>query len=279
MLEYGVGVRENPQLAAEYYAKDCNLAGASCDKATYTPPPPPDPAYDWTKLEGKCEAEVLIDIPGGTFRMGAAQKDGGGVEVQVSAFRLHRGEVTMCQFLLCVKAGKCIRPQAAKMWPGKQANLPITGVNQDQARLFCEWRSGRLPSEAEWEYAARGSDGRAQPWGDLPLSCKLADYGGETCQDGPALAGAHPDGKSPFGVLDLVGNVAEWTGDWYRRLPDAGTKLVDPKGPESGQSVVVRGASWRGSAEMATALYRGRWSPRNAGSDVGFRCAFDAKKK
>ncbi len=156
---------------------------------------------------------------------------------------------------------------------------PVVGVSWDEADAFCqEWRGGRLPTEAEWEYAARGVDGRLWPWGNAEPTLNLANYlPNEGADDWPGLGGpmpvgSFPDGVSPFGLHDVAGNVYEWVADWYGPYSDA--PLIDPTGPEEGSYRVRRGGSYAfWSIETSTVI---RAFARPTLTLDGFRCVRDA---
>jgi formylglycine-generating enzyme required for sulfatase activity len=150
-------------------------------------------------------------------------------------------------------------------------NQPRICVDWYEAVAHCEARGARLPTEAEWEYAARGSDGLVYPWGNEFVPDNVAYYansGGQT-----ANVGSRPGGVSWVGAYDMSGNVWEWVADWYGAYP--GEAQVNPTGSGSGSSRVLRGGSWTLDALNLCGAYRERGNPDGAGVDVGFRCARD----
>jgi formylglycine-generating enzyme required for sulfatase activity len=231
--------------------------------------------------------------------------------VHLRAFLLDRTEVTVGAYRRCVAAGACTRPTYAEGDPRfDRDELPVSHVSWDDARDYCVFRGARLPTEAEWERAARGEDPdpalckagksaggcapRRFPWGALP-NPKLANHGaldlgsvflpsGEFLQgiadptDGAlelAPVGRYPDGATPQGIQDLAGNVAEWVEDlWSDQFPNV--TVTDPHGPSTGTLRVVRGGSYRSPLAMIRASARDRRPPSTRDATIGFRCARDA---
>jgi sulfatase modifying factor 1 len=217
------------------------------------------------------------------------EAEGAPHSVTISTFEMDRTEVTVADYTRCVLAGPCAPPQSppddARFSRG---DLPITHVRWDDAAAFCHWARGRLPTEAEWEYAARGPEGREFPWGHV-YNAHLANHGSwaddrTDATDGfagLAPVGSFPDGATPLGLLDMAGNVAEWVADELEIDP-AGRPVgyppaseVDPKPRTGGGGFhVIRGGSYedgavwiRSAARDTTSLPRPAW--------VGFRCAAD----
>jgi len=221
-----------------------------------------------------------ITIPAGPFTQGSTRGDEDerpARKVVVKAFAIDRTEVTRGDYARCVAAHRCkpapgARGGADAAVPDTRddAQLPITGVDWSDAQAYCRFAGGRLPTETEWEKAARGTDGREYPWGDQ-ADCAKGNWGnfeGEGPCAGqnpghPVVVGHYPAGASPYGVLDLGGNVWEWVADKYDE---------DPK------RRVVRGGSCCSFFVGPRAANRNAWAPDHRDDDLGFRCAGEPGK-
>ena len=185
-------------------------------------------------------------------------------------------EVTNELYAECVAAGKCTPPATAETGPKSHyndpafKNYPVVGVVWNQADTFCKAQDAHLPSEAEWEKAARGFFGNTYPWGPDEADCKLANING--CVKDTVKVATYDDGKSPFEVRDMAGNVREWVSDWYQADAYQTAILFMPNGPETGKMKVVRGGSYLDSARDSRSSARFAYDPEREFDDVGFRC-------
>ncbi|MBM3276631.1 MAG: SUMF1/EgtB/PvdO family nonheme iron enzyme [Candidatus Handelsmanbacteria bacterium] len=228
------------------------------------------------------EQAGMIQIPAGPFTMGDNEGSGGDEDpehmVELAAFWMDKTEVTAAQYQLCVEAGACTPAgQAANCNAPllERAAHPINCVDWTQADAYCRWAQKRLPSEAEWEKAARGEDRRRYPWGDGRPSPELLNY--NNAVGATEAVGSHPSGASPFGLLDMAGNVLEWTNDYYDSEYYAQSPAADPPGPTpppDGNFRVVRSSSWNtGDSRALTTTVRNNFPSSSADPALGFRCA------
>jgi len=200
--------------------------------------------------------------------------------VYLDAFYIDKTEVTNAEYKRFVDAtGHQPPPHWANgQIPAGQEDYPVTHVHQpDDAWAYARWAGKRLPTEAEWEKAARGGlsssnggGGRLYPWGDTWDPAKANALG--SGRDGPAPVGSYPAGASPYGALDMAGNVWEWCADWYAADYYVSSPLRNPQGPSSGTFPVVRGGSWFDSPEYARCAFRYGLYPRRLFTNLGFRC-------
>lgn len=251
--------------------------------ATYTLPPTatftPAPGSKQTREK---DGMVMVLLSAGTFKMGSSQSkpDNKPVHaVTLDSFWIDQSEVTNAMYRLCVDAKVCSAPQNRAYFD--QANsdeLPVVYVNWGQANTYCGWVDGRLPSEAEWEYAARGGlEQKLFVWGDEKPSCDpQAPNGEQTTECSPNSAvkvkSFQPNG---YGLYDMAGNVWEWVHDWYDSAYYKDSPARDPQGPETGRYRVNRGGSWVESDFLQRVASRNWYEPEDAVKDLGFRCARD----
>jgi formylglycine-generating enzyme required for sulfatase activity len=188
--------------------------------------------------------------------------------VALDAFWIDKYEVTNAQYEKCVAAGACLPSAYADNGQFNGDRQPVVGVSWDEATAYCRWVAGRLPTEAEWEKACRGTDGRIYPWGN-----KWDGFKANTDESGPGKTtddvGSYPTGASPYGALDMAGNVWEWVADWYGQYNSG--RQVNPTGPSSRQNRVQRGGSWLFDRNYARCAYRSSANPDFRLNGIGFR--------
>ena len=248
-------------------------------------PVPPSPPPAVSPSPEKDAPDNMILIPAGEFQMGTNATDNTDDNqatntplsnndarpqhvATTKAFYIDKTEVTNAQYKkFCDATGYAPPPHwKGGRFPEAQGDFPVVRVNWYEATAFARWAGKRLPTEAEWEHAARGTDARSYPWGNDWSTEKVVHD-----DSGPASVGSKPAGASPFGVLDMAGNAAEWTSSWFDAYPNSPTKQ-----PDFGRTLkVVRGGPWYGGNNLNLTYYRlvGRPSSRNMW--IGFRCAKD----
>ncbi|MBI2505273.1 MAG: SUMF1/EgtB/PvdO family nonheme iron enzyme [Candidatus Latescibacteria bacterium] len=228
------------------------------------------------------EQAGMIEIPAGPFAMGDDQGSGGDEDpehqVELSAFWMDKNEVTAAQYRACVEGGTCSPAGQSTNCNAPLADRdahPINCVDWTQANAYCQWAGKRLPTEAEWEKAARSTDERRYPWGDAPPDVARLNFNNNA--GATEAVGSHPSGASPYGLLDMSGNVLEWTADYYSADYYALSPAQDPQGPPppaEGDFRVVRSSSWNtGDARALTTTVRNNFSATTADPALGFRCA------
>jgi formylglycine-generating enzyme required for sulfatase activity len=266
----------------------CSTSPSTATLAS-APPAYADLGDSWTR---SIDDMVMVYVPAGSFEMGSVE---GEIDehpvhtVTLSGFWMDQTEVTNAQYQKCVKVGACLAPTTCD-WgkptygDASKANHPVVCVDWHAARRYCEWTGTRLPTEAEWEYAARGPQAFAYPWGEA-FDCSrgnfddeswIHDYvvpGGEGC-DGyqkTAPVGSFEAGSSWCGALDMAGNVSEWVADWHGDYSSA--TQTDPTGPAQGEFKVLRGGAWIAFQEGMQSTRRYRDIPDSRNRNGGFRCA------
>lgn len=227
-------------------------------------------------------ADGMLRVGGGRFVFGRMHEGGAKDERPtheevVRPFWLDRTEVTVGAYRACVAVSACPKPAETSSYctfPLGDDALPVSCVRFSAASAYCRWRGARLPSEREWEFAAKGGKDQRYPWGDVAPTCEVAatlrsEKTAKSCTGKrPARVGSHPDGQGFFGHEDLAGNLEEWTSDFYvEPLPAAA--------PGSGASHVLRGGSWLLGPAYARTTARSSGSAMEAGPGIGFRCAKD----
>jgi serine/threonine-protein kinase len=232
-----------------------------------------------SRIRDKDKMEMAF-IPTGDFFMGS---DTGSLDerpshvVSLDAYWMDKTEVTNLQYKQCVIAGICEVPTSGSSYSidtyyenVEYNNYPMLNVNWKMANKYCEWVGARLPTEAEWEKAARGLDGRQYPWGNNPPQSSLANYdqiNGDTVQ-----VGQFPEGASPYGIYDMAGNVWEWVSDIYGEKYYQESAKRNPTGPTSGNYYVIRGGAWNTNAESLRAANRDLLKSYESMNIIGFRC-------
>ena len=217
---------------------------------------------------------ILMYVPAGTFTMGSNSSDQPDEkpehQVNLDAFWIDQTEVTNAMYAKCVDVGECVAPSnTANFSNSSYAKHPVVYVDWNQANAYCSWAERRLPTEAEWEKAARGTDGRTYPWGE-GIDCNKANYQ-SSCVGGTAPVGSYESGKSPYEVYDMAGNVWEWVSSLYKAYPYA---VNDGRENLSTiDSRVLRGGSWLDLDYNARSASRYWNDPTNAYGIIGFRCA------
>ncbi len=285
------------------------------ERPTPTPEPPTETPEPPTKTPALAAITVttspkdgmeMVHVPAGEFLMGSAA-DANEAQanekpqhaVTLDAFWIDRMEVTNSQFARFVaetkyvtdaeKAGTGEVFDGTRVWvvtkgadwrqpwgPGSsnEGDHPVVQVSWNDAKAYCEWAGRRLPTEAEWEMAARGTDGRTYPWGNATPDATLANFG-MNVKDTTAV-GSYPAGVSPYGALDMAGNVWEWVGDWYAFTYDSSSPAANPVGPETGEYRVLRGGSWDNPSWYVRSAFRLGVRPDVSYGHYGIRCARSA---
>jgi formylglycine-generating enzyme required for sulfatase activity len=245
----------------------------------------------------------MIFMPAGEFLMGSTDADSkaGADEkpqhtVYLDAFWIDRTELSHSRYVrflnalgghtgICVgqdcvetkiedKYSHIVRQDGRYVVERGFEDHPVTQVSWYGAQAYCQWAGARLPTEAEWEKAARGIDGRLYPRGNEAPNCDKAQYG--DCGGMTVPVGSRPAGASLYGVLDMGGNVWEWVADWYDPAYYSPSPAQNPQGPDSGERRVFRGGSWGYPPAFLRTADRARNRPTYAGFNVGFRCAATA---
>jgi len=227
-------------------------------------------------------------IAGGEFQMGSKETDTQAKEDEIPehsvilpGFWIMTNEVTNADYAACVATGKCAEPAISETGPKSHyadplyQTYPVVGVTWKQANNYCKSQNNRLPTEAEWEKAARGETGNTYPWGESVIDCGLANSNG--CKDDTAVVGSYEGGRSQYGVLDMAGNVREWVSDGYNPNIYQTAKLFQTTGNDKGNQKVVRGGSYKDTAQDSRSAVRFGVDPGLEFEDVGFRCVVDSK--
>ena len=288
-------------IAAAGVVPACSARGADGgDLATAIEPTPPvpdsgvAPGSDGTKrLDNYLCAKPpppatptkMVPVAAGPFLMGCnpgVDKECNRDElpthtVTLRAYTIDATEVSQVQYWECFKAGACLAPVCDWDPCGVRINHPVACVDHVDATKYCAWQKKRLPTEAEWEKAARGPDGLKYPWGNQGVDCTRTNM--EGCRagldgkEGAAPVGTHPAGASPYGALDMAGNIAEWVADYYDVGYYARSPKENPTGPATASAFVGRGGGWRSVPYWQRTSVRDDYSSNYFKNSGGFRCA------
>jgi eukaryotic-like serine/threonine-protein kinase len=236
---------------------------------------------------------IMVYVPEGGFTMGVddgEMNEGPQHIVYLDSYWIDQHEVTNQQYRLCQESGACKPPLAygtvnrAQYYnhpEGEYDDYPVTNITWAMADAYCSWAGRRLPTEAEWEKAARGSDGRKFSWGDDGVAKNLLNFYAVTFNDGYPEAtspvGHYPDGASPYGADDMMGNVWEFTADWYEKYYYQESPTDNPTGPRTGKYRVIRGGSWASTARDISVYNRGGAKMETTEPFIGFRCAAEVQ--
>jgi len=237
----------------------------------------------WTSAQ---DGMVLLCVPSGNFLMGAGDddKEASAVErpqhsVKLDAYWIDRTEVTNGMYAACVKARGCEAPFETKSNTRQSyygdpsyAAYPVIYVNWYQAQAYCAWAGRKLPTEAEWEKAARGMAGFIYPWGNTPPGNQHLNLGNDPNDTGPV--DQYPAGASPYGALNMAGNVWEWVADWYSETYYTSAQVNNPTGPIGGDFKVLRGGPWGYITRNVRSSNRESYNPKIRYFNIGFRCAY-----
>ena len=244
-------------------------------------------AFDWGRQSSVIPVDIKTSetdgmtqmyIPEGEFFMGKGEvrKNDNSPQhiVYLDAFWMDKYEVSNAMYLKCMQDGACSEMVSDNTTYNNwiYRNHPITYVTWEQANVYCQWAGRRLPTEAEWEKAARGTDGRKYPWGNEAPNARLANFDGSMIHEAVSVY-RYPLGASPYGVLNMSGNVREWIADWYGEDYYLTTPYTNPTGPETGTERSLRSGSYNEDKNEITITSRYRHEPQSAGLSRGFRCA------
>jgi len=219
----------------------------------------------------------MVEVAKGTFDMGCnadvddecSDDELPQHEVSLAAFEIDVTEVTQGQYAACLAEGACAAPSCA--WDCERNDYPATCIDWEEASTYCAWADKRLPTEAEWEKAARGRDGRKYPWGNDEPDCSLTNMDG--CAGELMPVGSLPDGASAYGALDMAGNVVELVADVYAADYYAESPSDNPTGPAKGDRYGGRGGGFKSDSVWQRASKRDWYDADDRSGSLGFRCA------
>ena len=244
------------------------------------------------QLMASTDHKEMVTVPAGEFQMGCKDSDGiyclpGTTphKVYLDTYKIDKYMVTFNRYQACIEAGKCTDPYigaACNYGESFAGDHPANCITYKQAEDVCEFEGKRLPTEAEWAKAARGTEGFIYPWGNTPApSCDRVVMNDKKASKMPGCGrgttnpvGSKAKGASPYGVMDMAGNLFEWTSDWYSESYFSNSPYKNPKGPNNGSSKVLRGSAWSARFNDGVALtVRSAYAPLGQGYVVGARCA------
>jgi formylglycine-generating enzyme required for sulfatase activity len=255
------------------------LAGVTSEKGSQESATGPKQGYE-KSVAAQSQEPSMVLVPAGEFTMGSATGDADerpAHQVYLDSFLIDRHEVTVDQYAAFLQETGTSSPSDWRtMNQLSNKKRPVSNVDWADAAAYCKWAGKRLPTEAEWEKAARGTDGRLYPWGNEPPTPRHANYGQTGSSNNGALApvGSFEEGKSPYGLYDMAGNVWEWVSDWYDHDYYRASPPRNPEGPLTGGFKGIRGGSWNSSPRALRSADR-YWDPPTFRSQYlpGFRCA------
>ncbi len=265
------------------------LPTATLPPATETPiPPTSTPTLAPVALAGPqagtamrwIDTSTLVYVPGGEFTMGNEVGDAPTRTVSVDGYWIQQTEVTYGMYAQCVASGACTPPTqeiGAPVYTNLDySSYPVVGVTWDQANAYCTWAQGQLPTEAQWEKAARGATGSTYPWGEDGAACDYLNFAG--CVKHTTDVTDYPNGRSTYGLYDMAGNVYEWVQDWYSDAYYNTGPNTNPAGPDSGQYRAIRGSSFETDPSQVASAIRHYGAPTFHSPETGFRCAVPQPK-
>ncbi len=244
-------------------------------------------AHDFSNLKivSGPDGTPMVPVPEGTFLMGSQPVEGDSDEIPqrtiyLSSYSIDLYEVTHAKYANFLKATRRSPPVipvfADDLSLITKPDLPVVGVSWEDAKAYCTWLGKRLPTEAEWEKAARGERGFKWPWGNVFEETMANMTGQEDGYKYTAPPGKFEQGRSAYGLYDAAGNVAEWVSDWYDAAYYQTGPFRDPKGPDTGKHRVYRGGSWDDSSSGVRTAKRYAAAPHQTSAVISFRCAMDA---
>ena len=256
---------------------------ANAPTPTLTPTATPEPSFGSSRVS-PVDDMLQVYVPSGSFLMGSTDtfneaelQEKPQHTVFLDGYWVDQTEVTQGMFKRCIASGTCPDvvhdlEQNPNFTNSDYDNHPAIYVTWDQAKTYCERVGRRLPSEAEWEKAARGTDGRLYPWGDTPPNGNQALF--DKALNGTTSVGKYPDGISPYGALDMIGNVREWVTDFYNEYYYGESAERNPQGPVEAKDNehVLRGAAWTDAVHYTHVAMRFHHVPWSPGDNRGFRC-------